>query len=87
MARELKVTRGRKLRVDATVVETHVHHASDSTLLYDGVRVVGRLLTRAKQMVQQAGDLPRQAFCNRTRSAKGQMKRTRAGGPAAGGAG
>lgn len=75
MARELKVTRGRKLRVDATVVETHIHHPSDSTLLYDGVRVVGRLLTRAGAMVQQAVDLPRQIFRNRTRSAKRQMKR------------
>ena len=75
LARELKLTRGRKLRVDATVVETHIHHPSDSTLLYDGVRVVSRLLSRAKQVVKQAGELPRQLFRNRTRSAKRQMKR------------
>jgi IS5 family transposase len=75
MARQLKLTRGRKLRLDATVVETHIHHPSDSTLLYDGVRVVGRLLTRAKEIVQQASELPRRLFRNRTRSAKRQMKR------------
>jgi transposase, IS5 family len=29
LARSLKVTRGRKLRVDSTVVETNVHHPTD----------------------------------------------------------
>ena len=77
----MKLTHGRRLRVDATVVETHIHHPSDSTLLYDGVRLVGRLLTR--EVVRQAGDLPRRLFRNRTRSAKRQTKRARAGGPAA----
>ena len=38
LARSLKVTRGRKLRVDSTVVETNVHHPTDSRLLSDGVR-------------------------------------------------
>jgi IS5 family transposase len=33
LARSLKVTRGRKLRVDAMVVETNVHHPTDSALL------------------------------------------------------
>ncbi len=45
-ARELKVTRGRKLRMDGTVVETNIHHPTDSTLLQDGVRVLGRLIAR-----------------------------------------
>ena len=35
LARALKVTRGRKLRLDSTVVETDIHHPSDSTLLAD----------------------------------------------------
>src|SRR5215211_5928718 len=43
LARSLKVTRGRKLRVDATVVETNVHYPTDSRLLGDGVQVVSRL--------------------------------------------
>jgi IS5 family transposase len=34
--------RGRKRRVDATVVETDVHHRADSTVLADAVRVLGR---------------------------------------------
>src|SRR3712207_384883 len=38
LARSLKVTRGRKLRIDATVVGTTIHHPTDSRLLGDGVR-------------------------------------------------
>src|SRR5919108_6312777 len=48
LARQLKVTRGRKLRVDSTVVETAIHHPTDSSLLVDGVRVLGRLIRRAR---------------------------------------
>jgi IS5 family transposase len=39
LARSLKVTRGRKLRIDGTVVETNIHHPTDDTLISDGVRV------------------------------------------------
>src|SRR5947209_10207125 len=39
LARERKVVRGWKLRVDTTVVETNVHYPTDSSLLSDGVRV------------------------------------------------
>jgi transposase-like protein DUF772 len=42
LARSLKVTRGRKLRVDSIVVETNIHHPTDSALLGDGVRVLSR---------------------------------------------
>jgi IS5 family transposase len=35
LARRLKVARGRKLRIDGTVVETNIHHPTDSTLLGD----------------------------------------------------
>lgn len=75
LARRLKVTRGRKLRLDSTVVETNIHHPSDSTLLYDGVRLVGRLLGKAKQLLTQSAPLGKAAFQNRTRAAKRQMKR------------
>jgi transposase, IS5 family len=47
LARRLKVTKGRKLRIDGTVVATNIHYPVDSTLLEDGVRVVTRLLRRA----------------------------------------
>ena len=41
------VERGRKVRVDSTVVETNVHAPTDSSLLWDGVRVLTRLLKEA----------------------------------------
>lgn len=47
LACSLKVTRGRKLRIDSTVVASAVHYPTDSTLLFDGVRVLGRLVQRA----------------------------------------
>jgi IS5 family transposase len=43
------VERGRKVRVDSTVVETNVHTPTDSSLLWDGVRVLTRLLKRANE--------------------------------------
>jgi transposase, IS5 family len=47
LARSLKVTRGRKLRIDSTVVATAIHYPTDSTLLADGIRVVNRVVQRA----------------------------------------
>ena len=40
LARSLKVTRGRKPRTDSTVVATAINYPIDSTLLFDGVRVL-----------------------------------------------
>lgn len=50
-ARRAKVETGRKVRVDATVVETNIHAPTDSSLLFDGVRVLTRLLARAEELV------------------------------------
>jgi IS5 family transposase len=52
LAQTLKVTHGRQLRVDGTVVATNIHHPTASTLLYDGVRVLGRTLTSARNLLQ-----------------------------------
>ena len=70
LATELKVTRGRKLRTDGTVVETHIHIPSDSRLLADSVRVLGCSLQRAKQVLSEQTDLGAQVFRNRTRSTR-----------------
>lgn len=75
LARSLQVTRGRKLRIDGTVVATHIHHPTDSTLLYDGVRVLGRTLAQARAVLQKTSGVAREAVRDRTRSAKRQMKR------------
>jgi IS5 family transposase len=75
LARSLKVTRGRKLRVDSTVVETNVHHPTDSRLLGDGVRVISRLLRRAKKIMTEHDGLPKEAFRTRNRSVRRLTKK------------
>jgi len=74
LAHRLKVTRGRKLRTDGTVVESNIHYPTDSSLLADGVRVLGRTLARARQVVEAAAGQAEQAaqglFRNRWRSAR-----------------
>jgi IS5 family transposase len=72
LARSLKVTRGRKLRVDSMVVETNIHHPTDSALLSDGVRVLSRLLRRAKKALptEVAGQLGKELFRTRNRSVR-----------------
>lgn len=44
VAQRAGVTRGRRFRIDTTVVETPVHYPTDSTLLQDGIRVLTRTL-------------------------------------------
>jgi IS5 family transposase len=53
LAAQARVTRARKLRVDGTVVETPIHSPTDSRLRGDGVRVLTRLVQRAKPLVAQ----------------------------------
>lgn len=62
LARARKLTRGRKLRVDRAVVETTIHHPTDSSLLADGVRVISRLLRRAKTVLGAGTDLGNEVF-------------------------
>jgi IS5 family transposase len=45
-----KIETGRKVRVDATCVETDIHHPTDSSLLVDGIRLVTRLLDEGKEL-------------------------------------
>lgn len=52
-ADEEKLEKGRKIRLDATVVETDIHAPSDSTLLWDGVRVITRWLFDGKNFSPQ----------------------------------
>jgi IS5 family transposase len=72
LACSLKVTRGRKLRTDATVLETNIHHPTDDALLADGVRIISRLVGRAKELIPQSvcQAAKGEPFRNRTRSAK-----------------
>jgi IS5 family transposase len=69
LAQERRLTQGYKLRVDSTVTESHIHHPTDSSLLVDGVRVLSRLLERARPWLPQT--LVRQGVCsNHLRSAR-----------------
>lgn len=49
-AKEAKIETGRKVRIDATAVETDIHHPTDSTLLADGVRIITRWLGEGKEL-------------------------------------
>jgi len=44
------IEKGRKVRIDCTVVESNIHHPTDSSLLWDSVRVLSRLTQRAKEI-------------------------------------
>jgi transposase, IS5 family len=61
---------GKTLRVDTTVVETNIHYPTDSTLLWDGVRVLTRLVKALRELVPDLAV----AFVDRTRSARRRMQ-------------
>src|SRR6266700_1784117 len=60
------VVAGRRMRVDTTVVETNIHHPTDSTLLGDGVRVLTRTMKKITQIAGATGTRLR----DRSRSVK-----------------
>jgi transposase, IS5 family len=70
LAQQAKVTRARKLRIDSTCVQTPIHHPTDSGLLGDGVRVLTRLLRRARPLVQEPLAAVRQVFRSRLRASR-----------------
>lgn len=82
IAQDNQVVKGRKMRLDTTVVETNIHYPTDSNLLGDGVRV----LIRAMKRIQEIVGRKRAKFRDRSRSVKlrileiGRIVRTR-GGP------
>jgi transposase, IS5 family len=82
IAKENQVVKGRKMRLDTTVVETNIHYPTDSNLLGDGVRVLIRAMKRIGEIAGQQGAKLR----DRSRSVKlrileiGRVTRTK-GGP------
>src|SRR5207244_5254098 len=40
---------GTHLRVDTTACETNIHYPTDSSLLWDGYRVISRLIARVRE--------------------------------------
>lgn len=67
---DLGLEDGKKLRVDTTVVETDIHHPTDSTLLWDVVRVITRLMGRLAELLPNRID----GFSDRRRSARRRMQ-------------
>jgi transposase, IS5 family len=68
--REDKLLRGRKLRVDTTVVEADIDHPTDADLLEKAVRKLGGLVRRVKAR----GAANRTRFRDRSRSAGRRLK-------------
>jgi IS5 family transposase len=66
IAKDKGVTAGRRMRVDTTVVETDIHHPTDSTLLGDGVRVLTRIMGKITKIAGAVGTKLR----DRSRSVK-----------------
>ncbi|MBM3136219.1 MAG: ISNCY family transposase [Chloroflexi bacterium] len=70
LAVEYDVTAGQKLRTDGTVVETNIHYPTDSSLLADSVRVLGRMLSAGRELVGDVPGVSKSLFVNHTRSTK-----------------
>jgi IS5 family transposase len=69
-AEQAEVETGQTVRTDCTMVESNIHEPSDSELLWDGVRVLTRLLEKARDLLGPS----RVSFSNRTRRAKRRRK-------------
>ena len=54
-AEQEKIEAGRKVRIDATAVETDIHRPTDSTLLADGIRIITRWLAEGKKLSPTPG--------------------------------
>jgi transposase, IS5 family len=75
LAIERKVTRGRKMRTDGTVVESNVRPPSDGRLLSDSVRVLARTVVRGQTMLKTVGKKVLDEFEDFTQTAKGLSRK------------
>jgi transposase, IS5 family len=67
-AKDQAIEKGRQVRTDSTCVESNIHPPTDSSLLWDAVRVLTRLIIRVND---EYGKVP--GFCNHCRRAKRRM--------------
>ena len=67
-AKEKKIEKGRKVRIDCTCVESNIHPPTDSNLLWDCVRVLTRLMIQC-----QDARIKLPVFHNHSRVAKRRM--------------
>lgn len=65
-AMDQKLIRGRKLRVDTTVIESDIHHPTDARLLQDSIKAI----TGTVKKIKETGAAIRTKFHDRNRSVK-----------------
>jgi len=68
-ALEAGIECGRKVRIDSTVVESNIHDPSDSTLLWDGIRVITRWLEEGHALAPR----PDYRYCDHCRVVKKRL--------------
>ena len=68
-AQEANIESGRKVRIDSTVVESNIHDPSDSTLLWDGVRIITRWLEEGHTLTPR----PDYRYCDHCRVVKKRL--------------
>jgi len=66
-AKDEGIEKGREVRIDCTVVESNIHTPSDSTLLWDSVRTLTRLLKKAKDFYPRSGIIYQNHTCRAKR--------------------
>jgi IS5 family transposase len=64
-----KVEKGKQSRIDCTVVSSNIHDPTDSSLLYDSVRVLTRMLCKIKERFSDINI----SYSDHTRRAKRRM--------------
>lgn len=73
-AQQARVENGEMLRIDSTVTDTPIHEPSDSSLLWDSVRVLVRLLQQAQELASGTTVIE---YRNHQRVAKKRMRAIR----------
>jgi len=63
------IEKGKQVRIDCTVVSSNIHEPTDSSLLWDGVRVLNRMLGRINERFDEV-NVP---FSDHTKRAKRRM--------------
>lgn len=66
-----RVEVGSVVRIDSTPIPSDIHHPMDSTLLWDAVRVLTRLMRKARKL------MPELVFCDRSRATKRRLLQLR----------
>jgi IS5 family transposase len=73
LACQLQMTQGRTLRLDGTVVATTLHHPTDRTLLYDGVRGLSRVLGKTTTLRRESAGVTPEATTHFAQQARDKM--------------